>query len=147
MSLDVYLEEPDANGPTGSGIFVREAGQRREISREEWNRLHPGQEPVVATIEGREVYEANITHNLNRMAEEAGIYKALWRPEEIGITKAQQLVEPLTAGLALLRSDPARFEKLNPDNGWGDYAGLVGFVSRYLEACKAHPNAEVKVSR
>ena len=33
-------------------------------------------------------YSANITHNLGKMAEEAGIYKHLWRPEEIGITKA-----------------------------------------------------------
>jgi len=35
------------------------------------------------------VYDANITHNLGAMAEAAGIYKHLWRPEEIGITKAQ----------------------------------------------------------
>jgi precorrin-6x reductase len=27
-------------------------------------------------------FEANITHNLNRMAEAAGVYKVLWRPEE-----------------------------------------------------------------
>lgn len=32
-----------------------------------------------------EGYSANITHNLGAMAEAAGIYLALWRPEEIGI--------------------------------------------------------------
>ena len=36
------------------------------------------------------VYEGNITHNLNRMAEACGIYMELWRPEEIGVIKAEQ---------------------------------------------------------
>lgn len=29
------------------------------------------------------VYAANVTHNLNRMADAAGIYLPLWRPEEM----------------------------------------------------------------
>jgi len=41
------------------------------------------------------VYDANITHNLGEMADEAGVYKHLWRPEEIGLTKAAELIEPL----------------------------------------------------
>lgn len=93
------------------------------------------------------VYERNITHNLNGMAEAAGIYYALWRPEEIGIETAAQLIEPLRAGLALLRSDPERFKKFNPDNGWGDYDGLVDFVSEYLAACEANPDAKVEANR
>lgn len=30
----------------GSGIFIRENGAVREITREEWDRRHPGQEPA-----------------------------------------------------------------------------------------------------
>lgn len=93
------------------------------------------------------IYDANITHNLNKMAEEAGIYKHLWRPEEIGITKAQQLVAPLREGLSLLRSDPERFKKFDPENGWGDYSGLVNFVRSYLSACEENPSATVSVNR
>ena len=93
------------------------------------------------------VFSSNITHNLVEMAEEAGIYKALWRPEEIGITKASQLIEPLWVGLSLLKSDPARFEKFNAPNGWGMYEHFVPFVEEYLGACKANPDAEVSVSR
>ena len=93
------------------------------------------------------VFDWNITHNLTKMASEAGIYKALWRPEEIGITKAEQLVKPLTDGLALLRSDPERFEEFNPENGWGDYTGLVMFVDAYLAACIANPDADVSADR
>lgn len=94
-----------------------------------------------------DVYSSNITHNLGGMASEAGIYKHLWRPEEIGITKASELIEPLTAGLALLKSDPARFEKHNAPNGWGLYKHFVPFVEAYLEACKENPDAAVRISR
>ena len=94
-----------------------------------------------------EVFSANITHNLNKMADEAGIYKHLWRPEEIGITKAGQLIEPLRRGLADLRAQPERYERFNPENGWGSYATLVRFVEAYVAACEQHPDADVEVWR
>lgn len=93
------------------------------------------------------VYGANITHNLIRMAAEAGIYEALWRPEDIGITKAEQLIQPLTNGLALLKSDPKRFAAFNAPNGWGTYKHFVPFVEKYLAACKENPDAAVEVTR
>lgn len=94
-----------------------------------------------------EVFEANVTHNLAKMAAESGIYGHLWRPEEVGVETAANLIEPLTEGLALLRSDPERFKKLNPSNGWGSYDGFVSWVERYLEACKENPDAKVSVWR
>lgn len=94
-----------------------------------------------------EVYSANITHNLGAMAHEAGIYMHLWRPDEIGVTKAAQLIEPLRAGLALLREDPPRFERHNAPNGWGMYEHFVPFVADYLAACEENPDADVEVSR
>lgn len=93
------------------------------------------------------VWGGNITHNLTAMASEAGIYKHLWRPEEIGIIKAKQLIKPLQDALTLLRGDRARFEKHNPENGWGDYSGFVGFVSEYLTKCQENPDATIEVSR
>ena len=151
MSLDVYLttREP-ITVPEGSGIFVREGGQTIEISREEWNARHPGREPVVFNAverESHEAYSANITHNLGPMAEEAGIYECLWRPEEIGITKARQLIEPLSIGLSWMRREPERFIALNPKNGWGSYDCFVTWIERYRDACCEHPEADVSVSR
>jgi hypothetical protein len=81
------------------------------------------------------------------MAGAAGIYEQLWRPDEIGITKAKELVKPLTKGLKKLKENPRKFEDLNPENGWGSYHGLVKFVEDYLEACKANPEAIVRISR
>ena len=92
-------------------------------------------------------YDANITHNLNEMAGAAGIYQHLWRPDEIGVTKAKHLLDPLTRGLALLKSDPAKFKKFDAPNGWGIYEHFVPFVEKYLAACREHPDAAVSVSR
>lgn len=96
---------------------------------------------------GEEVFEYNITHNLNKMADEAGLYDCLWRPEEHGITKASQLIEPIEKGLAVLATDAAKFKTFEPSNGWGDYRGLLLFAVAYLEACKAHPEADVRADR
>lgn len=152
MSLDVYLindKRGEKKKHSGSGIFVRENGQSREITREEWDEKHPGQEPVVLQDDGDEDddYSANITHNLGGMAEKAGLYEALWRPDEIGIELASQLIEPLTAGLKKLKARRSYFEKFNPSNGWGDYEVLVNFVGEYLEACKKFPDDRIYVSR
>lgn len=93
------------------------------------------------------VYSRNITHNLGAMAREAGIYEACWRPEEIGITKAAQLIEPLRKGIALMKADRARFEKHNAENGWGLYEDFLPWLEDYLAACEANPDADVQVSR
>ena len=125
MSLDVYL-----------------TGKTTEVActcKDCWNE-HTRKET-------ESFYDANITHNLGAMAQEAGIYKHLWRPEEIGATKAAQLIEPLRAGLELMKSDPPRFEKHNASNGWGLYEHFVPFVEKYLAACEEYPEADVSVSR
>ena len=48
MSLDVYLisKEPQKR-PASSDIFVRQEGQTKEISAEEWNALYPDSDPVI----------------------------------------------------------------------------------------------------
>lgn len=94
-----------------------------------------------------EGFTANITHNLGAMAREVGIYEACWRPEEIGITKAAQLIEPLRAGIALMKADRPRFEKHNAPNGWGLYEHFLPWLERYLAACEEHPDWDVEVSR
>lgn len=149
MSLDVCLTTKEKRISESSGIFIRENGCTREISEEEWRERNPGQIPIriVDIEETNEIYSANITHNLGEMAEAAGIYKHLWRPEEIEITKAKQLIEPLKTGLELLKSDPIRFEKFNSPNGWGLYIHFIPFIEKYLSACIDNPDADVRVNR
>ena len=94
-----------------------------------------------------ELYSSNITHNLGAMAEEAGIYKHLWRPDELNIFEAGQLVYALQTGLALMLVDPKRFRKHDAANGWGTYDSFIPFVREYLAACEKYPNAIVSVCR
>lgn len=96
---------------------------------------------------GEELYSRNITHNLGKMASEAGIYECLWRPDEHGITHARQIIEPLAAGVALLATQKARFEEFNALNGWGLWEHFLPFCADYLQACRENPDALVKVSR
>lgn len=94
-----------------------------------------------------DVHSQNITHNLTGMAAAAGIYEALWRPDEVGIRLARDLIEPLESGLAKLKADPAHFKTMNPENGWGSYEAFIPWIETLLAACREHPDAEVKAWR
>lgn len=118
MSLDVYLTQ--------------------DMTYEAWGEM---------VVREEEVFWRNITHNLTRMADEAGIYEAMWRPEEKGWSKAKDIIPALEAGLNALVADPDRYREFNPANGWGNYETLVSFVSEYLAACRQYPEATIRVSR
>ncbi|MAG50018.1 hypothetical protein CL621_00050 [archaeon] len=98
-------------------------------------------------IEDEYVYEANITHNLGAMAREAGIYHHLWRPEELNITLAKDLIEPIREGLADMRERSDHYKKYNSENGWGLYKHFVPWIQNYLDACIENPNSIIEVSR
>lgn len=125
MSLDVYLYD-----------------QEDELTT---HRCSCGNEHQLR--ERRQLFSANITHNLGRMASEAGIYEALWRPDEHGITKAKQVGDAIEKGLVLMRADPLRFWALEAANGWGKFDDFVPWLENYLRACREHPEALVEVSR
>lgn len=93
------------------------------------------------------IWSRNITHNLGGMANEAGLYKLIWRPEENGISTAGQLIEPLEKGIADMEADPERFKRHNAENGWGMYEHFLPWLKDLLAACKANPGAAVEASR
>lgn len=147
MSLDISLHI-DGQEITKGGIFIRKDGATVEISREEWDQMYPGKEPVtVKPYTTDEVFSANITHNLGEMADRAGIYYALWRPDEIECKYAKDIIEKLEEGLRLLKKYPDFFKEFDSENGWGIYEHFVPFVEEVLEACKKYPDARIEVSR
>ena len=94
-----------------------------------------------------QIFDANITHNLGPMAAAAGLYKAMWRPDEEGWAHARDITETLRAGIETLEAHPATFKELEPDNGWGSYEWLLKCAWSYLRACVKYPDALVRVSR
>ena len=95
-----------------------------------------------------QLFSSNITHNLNTMAKEVGIYKCLWRPDELWENPtAAKVIPHLEAGLLKLKSHPEHYKQFDAKNGWGIYEDFVPFVEEVLDACKMHPKANVVVSR
>ena len=101
---------------------------------------------TVHEIDRENVYWANITHNLTAMTTDAGIYYELWRPSEIGITKAHQLIEPLREGVKNMMQFSTRLKEFSASNGWGTYEQFVPWVQQYLDACIEYPDALIEIS-
>jgi len=99
------------------------------------------------------VYSANITHNVNTMAmvvelsNDLTLYDVMWRPDEHEMVYAKDIVDYLYAGWKDLVSNPEKYKKFNPSNGWGSYDGLVNFVKNYHDACMENLDAELRISR
>lgn len=54
---------------------------------------------------------------------------------------------PILRGIERMRTDPARYEAMNPENGWGDYEGALKYLERLYEACTQHPKATIAIWR
>ena len=104
-------------------------------------------------IQPTSVFSLNITHNLGKMASEVKLdngktlYDVLWRPDEHGYYIGEDISGLLDEGFNILLAEPEYFKTFEPENGWGDYEGLVNFVYAYRNACWDNPAAELSVSR
>lgn len=107
----------------------------------------------ISAVRTVNVYNGNITHNLNKMAMEVKLsngrtlYEVLWRPEEHNYTKASEIVPLLVEGIMILCSERERFLPFNPPNGYGNYENLVQFTQNYLNACLENPDGEIQACR
>lgn len=144
MGLDVYLIAEKPVKKKGTGVFYREGGKTLELTPEQVLERWPDVKIEEFEHETKEVYTDNITHNLNKMAEACGLYEPVWRPKE---KKAKDLIPKLEKGIKKLKENPDMFKKLNPENGWGSYEGLLSFAENYLQACINNPETEVRVWR
>lgn len=103
---------------------------------------------LYVTIDGSSirVFEANITHNLTKMAANAGVYYACWHPEEINATRAKHILPMLDDGIKALREFPDHYKQFAPENGWGTYEGFLAWLEKYAEACRKFPSARIEAS-
>ena len=147
MSLDVSLISKTPITKKGTGVFIRENGKNKELTVEEVREKFPNAVVEENEFETECVFDANITHNLNKMADEAGIYEACWRPEEIGATKASDIIPILEKGFEDMKARPEHYKKFDSPNGWGKYEDFLPWVESYLKACEENPDATIEVSR
>ena len=91
------------------------------------------------------LFDANITHNLGKMADAAGLYPCLWRPHSCGHTLAKDIIPELTRGYNKLKDNPLEFKEYDNPCGWGTYDTFLPWVREYLDACNEHPLASIDV--
>ncbi|WP_329114521.1 hypothetical protein [Streptomyces sp. NBC_01353] len=62
-----------------------------------------------------------------------------------GMTAADAQAD-LVRAVRDMTTDAAKYEAMNPPNGWGDYEGALDYLTRLRNACLAHPKARIRIS-
>ena len=175
MSLDLYIHSRKPIRHRGTGVMVRDNGVTRELQTVEEVRAHfPDAQNLdkirIREWEDNELFHANMTHNLGKMAGHVPLpgvkttaYELLWHPEQAdGITMTTEhhrdeddgyewdeelavldaeYVRQATEALLYVGAHREELEPLNPDNGWGSYDVLHRFL-RQLVHCLLEIPAE-----
>ena len=91
-----------------------------------WVYVEPPNMPV-------DPFEENVTYNLGTMMRRAGLHPKVL--SGLTVKQAQPVFEQAEK---LLSDNPAYFQQFNPENGWGNYEGLMKLVRgmlAYMEQC------------
>lgn len=160
MSLDIYIISPTPIKKKSTGIWVRDNGKTRELSKAEAQERYPDADIQEIEIETNEFWHGNITHNLTEMAEDCisfdeydqcyNLYDLLWRDTQAPFEGdyINAYIAHLAYCLYVLKNDPEHFKKFNPSNGWGTYEQLVEFVRSFIHALIDMPEgSEIKYSK
>ncbi len=139
MSLDIHFFKKDVDFNELRLKIDELYDKQRDIRKEMENLENDYEEARLASH--------NVTHNMNKMAEAVGLYQVLWSPEEVGITTASQMIEPLEKGIKELITNSDKYKVYNPPNGWGNYDIFVSFCRSVLSTCKENPDAVIEADR
>jgi hypothetical protein len=89
-----------------------------------------------------ELYSANITHNVNDMWMEAGVYDALYNSEG---DEAGKHLQVLAKGIKDMSENPEKYEAMDSPNGWGSYKHALPWLQKWYVACYSHPKAIIGI--
>lgn len=156
MSLDlsIYSNTPVLHRSTG--VYIRENGKTKELATKQEVLTHfPDANPddiKETTYEDNVYFHVNLTHNLTEMAHKCEIdgncfnkesksnkvslYDLLWHPgDNLGIvTPSLDYLQDIMTCYTIILSNPNKFKKYNPSNGWGTYEQLVEATKNYMNA-------------
>lgn len=139
MSLDIQLFK--------KGFNIQKSRADIDAAYSKLQAMKDTLEQLEAEYDDSKLFSHNITHNLNTMAEAAGLYDVLWNPESKGITTASQLIPFLEKGIKELIANPDKYKAFNPPNNYGNYDNLVDFCKTVLQNCRENPDAVIEVSK
>lgn len=149
MSLDLYIISKKPITKKGTGVYIRENGETRELETvEEVKKYFPNAEDIEEkTYTTDEIWRGNMTHNLGRMAEKVcpgkrSLYTLFWHPSETRVTD-RWVSDVMECFVELSRNKsyykPMEEEnRITEENGnsyiWGTYESLYKFT-RSLISC------------
>lgn len=90
-----------------------------------------------------DVYEDNITYNLAPM-----YYKCIdidGGLKALNGMKCRDAIPVLNRAIDDLIENKEEYEKLNPENGWGSYEGLLKSLKSLRIACLENPSGKVEI--
>ena len=114
----------------------------------------------VRTVEGTLVHywDANYTHNVNRMAntalgydtpasvgEEVLFYKGPTWWQQLNGLDGKTATPFLDSILTKFNAEPETYRAMNPDNGWGDFDSFRTILERMRDLSEEFPNGEWSV--
>ncbi len=98
--------------------------------------------------------DTNITHNLNKIAQELCFYEILWRPETtVGLFKnpskilASEILPYYREALDIVLKEGDSVKHLLPSNGWGTLDCFNRVLTSCINACIKYPDSIIVISR
>lgn len=91
-----------------------------------------------------EIYETDITYNLAKM-----YYKAI--DEKLGLKKlkglaCKEVLPIINNAIKDMIDKKEEYKKMNPENGWGSYDGLLKVFKKIREVCEENPDGIFHIS-
>lgn len=88
----------------------------------------------------------NITNNLIDFAIALNCYECIWKPKNLNIITAYQLLPHLYEAYYNVIKYGDIYLSLLPKNGWGTKEQFLNFIDQYIEACITYPNTLIETS-
>lgn len=101
---------------------------------------------ITLYIGDKRVFEANFTHNVSRMADQADLYDPIWHADQ-NCVYASDLIDPLIMGIADMKQWPEHYRQFDAPNKWGTYDQFLPWLERLLEACTDYPDAKIFIDK
>ena len=138
MGLDLYFFKKNIN--------IHEVRENISNLYDKLRFLQDEIEQLEDIYDDAKLADVHLTHNLTKMADAVGLYEVLWKPDEIGITMASQMIPFLEKGIKELRESPEHYKTFNAPNGWGTYEDFVRFCDSVLHWCNKYPDAVIEAN-
>ena len=90
-----------------------------------------------------EIYETNVTYNLSKM-----YYKCIDKEKgfrALNGMSCEKALPILNNAIKDMIDNKEEYENLNPENGWGSYAGLLERLREMRDCCEDNPDGIFEV--